>query len=295
MSDITETLAEICSLAEQLQEQDLWWHFRKSPPAALKEVRDCEYRLQMKLPKELKECLQMSNGIEICFDYPHSVLSLYSLEAICRMTDDPKKERIYFGHAGYEMYFHRTTGKILIEHERYQYDETEDFHTEVLQTVLLKMQNALMQIMRRDALLACQQQNPYRKYYDQLLSIYQQDQSVVTFCPPATEHEIVEWEKKNNAVLPQAYKDWLMLSNGSQFGHKHLLSLEQIETYRSSPVYRDGVEYLTLVLLTGCFDHLMCNSQTGEMCILTEDFEWEELWSFDGEVFEEEIEYILNP
>ncbi len=246
MSDITETLAEICNLAELLQEQDLWWHFRKSPPAALKEIRDCEYQSQIKLPKELKECLRISNGIEIRYDYPYSVLTLYSLEAICRMADDPKKECIYFGNAGYEMYFHRTTGKILIEHKRYQYDETEDFHTEILQTVLLKMKNALMQVMRRDQLIANQQQNPYRKYYDQLLSIHQQDQNIVTFCPPATEIEIAEWEMKHNAVLPRAYKDWLMLSNGSQFGHKNLLSLEQIETYRSSPVYKSDRSHVVL-------------------------------------------------
>lgn len=46
---------------------------------------------------------------------------------------------------------------------------------------------------------------------------------------PKTLEEIQAWEEENQVTLPKGYKDWLMLSNGTdEIQGTHLLALEQI-------------------------------------------------------------------
>ncbi len=52
------------------------------------------------------------------------------------------------------------------------------------------------------------------------------------------------------------------------------------------------MEYIYLVGLTGCFDYLMFNVQTGEYVILTEDFELEEAAGFEDDVFLDAFEFM---
>jgi hypothetical protein len=45
------------------------------------------------------------------------------------------------------------------------------------------------------------------------------------FNPPATEDEILNWERTNGITIPESYKEWLRFSNGSQiFGYTARLS-----------------------------------------------------------------------
>lgn len=47
--------------------------------------------------------------------------------------------------------------------------------------------------------------------------------------PPATKEDIVAWENKNNAKLPEGYKNWLLLSNGLDVNHNgEIAGLEEI-------------------------------------------------------------------
>lgn len=48
---------------------------------------------------------------------------------------------------------------------------------------------------------------------------------VMRFFPPATDEEISDFEKKNDILIPESYKEWLRFSNGGYlfgFGGPHL-------------------------------------------------------------------------
>lgn len=50
--------------------------------------------------------------------------------------------------------------------------------------------------------------------------------------PPLTNHEIADWEERNQVTLPESYKQWLLLCNGfDDIGNSRLYDLEGICKY----------------------------------------------------------------
>lgn len=78
-------------------------------------------------------------------------------------------------------------------------------------------------------------ENPMYEIY----KLYSETEDEKMF-PPATTEQIENWEHINNAVLPEEYKEWLLLSDGlvSHFFGGKLFSLDKIIPYP----YPDALE-----------------------------------------------------
>ncbi len=53
------------------------------------------------------------------------------------------------------------------------------------------------------------------------------------FSEPASEDEIIKWERENKISIPESYKEWLVFSNGSYIvnGTAHFLSLKMFDAH----------------------------------------------------------------
>ena len=185
------------------------------------------------------------------------------------------------------IYYDVFTRELFLEQQRYQYTPIRDFAAEILDPVIryleqeLKMQPVYRQRMDEN------RQNPLTPMFDKLLKFAGNGDVPamgIQLEPPASEEEIVRWEQENGMQLPAEYRNWIKLSNGSDFHYRFILSLERLrKAYSLDPI--DGTEYVILAGISGCFDYLVFNSKTGEYKILTEDFDLEEAAGFEEEVF----------
>ncbi len=297
---------EICRLSDALAQQDAQWTAETAPPVSECEIAAFEQANDVVLPEEYKVCLCCSNGFKVGFSSRTGDVHFYSLQQIQRAKErtiqfatsqaeiDRKLSHLSIGWHNHRMlYFDVSHGTLLIEKVRYQYEAVTDLYGELLQGTVEHLARSLQLILAGKALLAQRADNPYRKYYDRLSALKAGYGADISFCPPVSDAEIRRWEQEQGVVLPDRYKQWLRLSNGSTFGNTELYSLDRIARYRADEI-RDssGQVYLCFAAISGCFDYLMFHPETGAVRMLTEDFEWRDDISMEELLFERPMEYI---
>lgn len=282
------------------------WYYKTNEPLSCDDIKKWRKTCGIKLPEEYIACLTVTNGFTV--DYC-STVGYFHIEPfhperpVERCFSDSQlssyKRKVPFKAAfgwinHHCLYYDAFSGELFMEHERYHFTPIKDFAAEVLDPVIEHLETKLKNEAVYQKLLEKSKDNPLRPMYDELLGFAgdgELPRMNILLDPPAAEEEIIKWEEANGMRLPEEYRNWLMISNGSYFENKFILSLDQLRKgYKLDPI--DGVEYVIIVGLTGSFDYLVFNSQTGEYAVFTEDYELEEAAGFEEEVFEDAFEYL---
>ncbi len=303
---VTEKLRHIITLSRELHDNARWWYLKAGEPLTRDEIKAWSRREGVKMPEAYIACLTVANGF--CVDYA-STVGYFDIEQLRvgysvkdsfspdyqRMIAQRKPVKKCFGFINHKcLYYDLFSGEIFIEHKRYEYTPVRDFAVEILDPVIVYLETELRRQPEYARLLAESADNPMRALYDELMK-YAGDGELpemnIVVQPPAPEEEIVRWERENGMALPQEYRDWLKLSNGTCFANKTIVSLDGLRKELSlDPI--DGVEYVIIAGISGSFDYLVFNSQTGDYAVLTEDFELEETAGFEAEIFEDGFEFL---
>lgn len=288
MSRITETLQRIVGLSKELSEKADRWYCDCHEPASRLDISKHEYEQDIILPDAFKECLTVSNGFMVDFCGQVGYLKLNGLKNTGAAIIDgerhiPDKQCIGWLR-GRCLYYDHHNGDFFIENERYKYDLITDFCQEVLDPAEAYLRKQLERSARKYELLDKQKDNPFREQYDELVSFNKEDTNVYLY-PPASQEEISRWEQEHGITLPQEYKDWLLLSDGTFFNGFDVYSLDTLSEHLDETEEYEGDTYIFLASLTGCCDFFMGNVKTGAAMVLTEEFDWE-----DGE--DTLIEYL---
>lgn len=305
---IIDSLQRVIEKSRVIHEKADWWYYKTNAPLSRSEIRKWCRKTGVVLPEAYITCLTVSNGFTVDFA---SVVGWFHLEPFDpdRMLDrffTAERKRMFekgipfkscFGWMSHHcIYFDVFTGELFLEQERYHYTPITDFVSEILEPVIRHLEIETERAVRGKQLLLESRNNPMRPLYDELLK-FVGDGALpnlnIMLQPPASEAEICRWEQENGIRLPCEYRDWLKLSNGSSFQYKFILRLEHLRKAYPSE-FIDGVEYMYLAGISGSFDYLMLNTQTGEYCILTENFELEEAVGFEEEIFEDAFEFLAE-
>lgn len=290
MSAVTETFSHIIELSKQLHDKADWWFYEINAPVSRGEISEHEYENDIVLPEAFRECLTVSNGFMTDHCGTTGYFKLYGLSeagpAVINGERHISKRQCIGWKRGQCLYYDHTNGDFFIERERYKYDLINDFCQEVLIPVEEYLKKQLAASERKYELLEKQKDNPYREYYDIVVS-FMKEGNEATIDPPASEEEIAEWEKENNIVLPENYKSWLLLANGMFFDGWDLYSLDAVaENAATWYEEYEGEKYIFLASLTGCCDFLIGGVTTGKALELSEEYEIS-----DGE---DSLEYNLD-
>lgn len=103
------------------------------------------------------------------------------------------------------------------------------------------------------------------------------------FNPPATEEQILNWERTNEITIPESYKEWLRFSDGSEIGGftARLLGVKQMVVN-----YKLISEDMVIIgHWGGCGDSICFSKNTGKFVILYDSWN-EEFDSFKGVILE---------
>ncbi len=303
---IKEKMSRIIELSEEIQKKARWWYCAAGKPVSREKLEEWKKKYNISLPSEYIDILTVANGFTV--DYS-STVGYFRIESFDTERDleqcftvnqlNMLKKKIpfksCFGWINHHcLYFDVFSGQVFIEYERCKYQPVKDLAEEVLEPVIKHLEKELANSEKYRLLLEESMNNPLRPMYDRLLEFAGDGplpKMNIVLEPPADEEALCRWEAENGMKLPQEYRNWVKISNGSEFGHKFILSLDALRKgYKLDPI--DGVEYVILAGLTGCFDYLVFNSQTGEYAVYTEDFELEESAGFEEEIFEDAFEYM---
>lgn len=293
MSRLTETFLRIIELSKTLVEKADWWYCKCNEPVSLQEIDNHCSEKNVDIPDCIKELFSVSNGFTVDFCSTVGYFHMYpfvncSPEGTGSSAYIPKQKTV--GWVNHQcLYVDMKTGELTIEHERYHYTPVKDFCSEILEPVedFLKKQLELSE--RKAELLENQRNNPFREYYDKLVS-FNKDKTNVTIYPPVTEDEISAYEQKYSIKLPEDYRNWILLSNGTSFNGFNVTKLENISYFLDKTYEYENENYIYLVSLTGCCDYLMGGLKSGRAMVLTEEYEWE-----DGEeMFEEYLKDAIE-
>ena len=196
--------------------------------------------------------------------------------------------------APYGIYYNPYTGETYLEKERSKYTPIEDFEKEVLDEAICYLEKMVMRFERKDQLLAENINNPMREMYDSVVELIEKEgepnYSTIVY-EPLTQNEIAHWEKEHNIILPQDYKDWLLLSNGLCFADKTIYGLEELDTDNTVIGPDDGKDYIMIASLSGYSDCLVFDPETSELLAIDDDGETEE-GDFVYHIFEGGFEYL---
>ncbi len=300
-------IEKIVELSKKLKDIENEWYYKINKPLTQGEIfRWCREN-NVFLPEEYVIFISMMNGF--CVDYSSATgyfnICKFDTTATTDLLYSRTKEQMAerderhiknckhcFGWLNHQcLYYNPYTAEIFIERKRYDYTPIEDFEKEILDCAIEYLEKQIELFSRKKQLLNKNLHNPLRPFYDKLLEYAETGRLNIHLKPPATEAEIADCEKKNNIKLPEEYRNWIKLSNGGEFEHKFILSLEQLCTaYGIEEI--DGVEYVILVGLTGCFDYLVFEKETGKYAVLTEEFAIEEASDFEDMVFNDAFEYM---
>ncbi|SHM69888.1 SMI1/KNR4 family protein [Ruminococcus flavefaciens] len=283
MSAVTEVFSRIIELSKQLHEKADWWFYEINEPVSRVEISKHEYENDIVLPEAFRECLTVSNGFMV--DHCSTVGYLELDKLTCARHVTSKRQCIGWIR-GCCLYYDHQNGDFFIERERYKYDLINDFCQEVLIPAEEYLKKQLSASERKYELLEKQKDNPYREYYDIVVSFMNKGNEA-NIDPPVSEEEIAEWEKTNNILLPESYKNWLLLANGMFFDGWDLYSLDEVAE-KADTWYEEyeGEKYVFLASLTGCCDFLIGSVTTGKALELSEEYEIS-----DGE---DSLEYNLD-
>lgn len=282
MSNITDALKHIIILGKQICEKDEWCHMKCAEPHTMAEILAHEAKLGIKIPDAVKEILTVSDEIYIdgCGLMHFYGLKNCSLQGTGEGAYIPKYLTIgsVIGAKGGSIYADLNTGILSVKVEPFVYEPVRDLCKDILEPYEKRLKKYLSALERKDELLEKQKDNPFREYYDTLVSYNKRESGSdsiyppVTIYPPASEEDISSWEKENNVVLPESYKNWVLLSNGTFFNGWDVYSLDDIDLEEMTEEY-DGEKYICLASLTGCCDFLLGGVETGKAVELSEDFE----------------------
>ena len=303
---ILEKFMRIIELSKEIQAKARWWYCETHEPLEYRDVKNWCKTYGIALPEEYIACLTITNGftVDYCSTTGYFHIEPFHPERPLERSFSGSQLSSYksrvpfkdaFGWLNHHcFYYDAFSGELFLEHERYHFTPIKDFAAEILDPVIKHLETELKNQPVYQKRLAESLNNPMRPLYDDLMK-YVGDGALparnIELAPPAAEEDIIKWENENGFMLPDEYRSWLMLSNGSFFGNKFILSLDQLQkAYKIDPI--DGVEYVIICGLTGCFDYLMFNTETGEYAILTEDFEVEEAAGFEDDVFLDAFEYF---
>ena len=282
MSRIKELLSEIISFSEELNKNAEWWFYEVNPPVLPEEISSHEQENNIVLPDAFRECLMVTNGFMVDFCNKTGYFNLFCLENTgCAVVDGKrydigKQQCIGWTNGDWCLYYDPENGDFFVERERYKYDLIKDFCGEILVPVRDYLKNEIKRASHKYELLEKQKDNPYLEFYDTLVSYNKNGKCPAQLKPPASEQEISDFEKKYNIKLPEDYRSWLLLSNGTFFDGLFIQSLDETASLLSETVEYEGEHYIYLASLTGCCDFLMCSIETGRPMVLTEDYEWED-------------------
>ena len=130
--------------------------------------------------------------------------------------------------------------------------------------------------------------------YDKLL-IYREEKdedfSRIEIYEPLSREEIAAWEKEKHTGLPEAYKNWLQLSNGASFGNKFIYPLEQVDTQALAIGPDNEKGYVVIADLSGASDILVFDPETTELFVLDDDGDISD-GDFEIDIFEDGFEYL---
>ena len=287
MSNLTDTLNRIIALGKQLCEKDKWCHMECTEPHTMDEILAHEAKLGIKIPDAVKEILTVSDELIIdgC-----GLLHLYGLKN-CSLQGTgngayiPKYLTIgsVIGVKGNSVYADLNTGVLSVKVDTSVYEPVGDFCNDILVPYENRLRKHIAALERKDELLEKQRNNPFREYYDTLVGYNESELGKgrryppVILYPPASEEEISAWEKENNIVLPESYKNWILISNGTYFNGWEVDSLDEVKNNLTDGTMKfDEGTYVLLASLTGCCDYLLGNIETGEALELSEEFDTED-------------------
>lgn len=291
-NEIVELFEQICRTAQQLSDNDPQWSFKQSPPLTPKKIRDFEYETGIVLPREYKVCLQYAGE----FWMTHYYLRFYDLDMIIRLKEyaDIKKENtIGFGCIDIKsLQFDHRTGQLYMNYTNVHDSKLEPLNfREVLSETLEYLQNKLKRLLDGKRLLQNQLDNEFRDLYDRLCALNTYDQTYFYHAPPVTEEEICEWEKKHSIHLPDDYREWLKLTNGSSGGSTELYSLDAITEWFEYSYDEDVRKLIVFGSIIGDGTDLVFDSENGD--IIVADHGGEEFYEDDlCSIIEEMITFL---
>lgn len=248
------------------------------------EILAHEAALGIKIPNALKEILTVSNELTIdgCGLMHFYRLENCSLHGTGEGAYIPKYLTIgsVIGVKGGSIYADLTTGIISVKADTSVYVPVGDFCNDILVPYENRLRKHLAALERKDELLEKQRDNPFREYYDTLVGYNEnafgkgKHYPPAILYPPASEEEISAWEQENNIVLPESYKNWILLSNGTGFNGWGVDSLDEVKNNLTDGTMEfDEGTYVLLASLTGGCDYLLGNIRTSEALELSEEYE----------------------
>ena len=296
---ICEKLKRIMELSKELHACNRWWYYDADAPLARQEILNwCKENGHL-LPEAYIACLTVAGRfvVDYCSTTGYFRVERFHLDWPLDQyfTADHKRQfekKIPFKECigwldHHCIYYDVFTRELFLEQQRYQYTPIRDFAAEILDPVIAYLEEQLTKQSVYRQLLEESKSNPLRPMYDQLLRFAGNGDVPamgIQLEPPVSEEEIVRWEQENGMQLPAEYRNWIRISNGSEFHYRFILSLERLRgAYRLEPI--DGTEYVILAGISGCCDYLVFNSQTGEYKVLTEDHDLRDAEGFAEEVF----------
>ena len=122
-----------------------------------------------------------------------------------------------------------------------------------------------------------------------------QTQGKMRFLAGATEEQIVSFETENNIILPEQYKEWLLLSDGGEFflpagvqmygvAHKPVIDINDDD--------RPNKEYVVIGALASG-DPILCQKEGAQICIynheagrIEEDEVYQNFYAFLSDLYE---------
>ncbi|WP_425806717.1 SMI1/KNR4 family protein [Desulfitobacterium sp. Sab5] len=103
------------------------------------------------------------------------------------------------------------------------------------------------------------------------------------FNPPATEEEILDWERTNVNAIPESYKEWLRFSNGSQI----LGITARLSSLKGMVVKNEFIpEDMVIIGHLGGSGEILCFSKTTGKIVRLFDRERDEFDSFKDIILE---------
>ena len=301
---------KIMDLSGRLKELDGKWYVKTNAPAVKEEIFKWTWENYAHMPEEYIHILTLTNGF--CVDYNSEVgyFTLYSFSADSDVNSlygrslEDMKERKYssyenckpsFGWINHKMlHYNPYTAEMFIEKERYKYEKIENFEKEILDEVIRYLETKVKRFEQKEELLKAADTNPFKEMYDKLL-IYREEKNEdfqrIEIYEPLSREEIAAWEKEKHTGLPEAYKNWLQLSNGASFGNKFIYPLEQVDTQALAigPDAEKG--YVVIADLSGCSDILVFDPETTELFVLDDDGDISD-GDFETDIFEDGFDYL---
>lgn len=289
MSDVKHTFERIIELSKQLHDCDKYWYCNVNEPSSRSDIIKKQMSTELLFPDDYITCMTVSNGFTVDFSSTTGYFHLYPVRNV-----NKNGKYSCFGWLSHRcLYFNPDTGEMFIEKQRYKYTPIMDFNAEILVPAEKYLSRQLELSKRRHELLDKQKDNPLRKYYDKFLE-YREMGVHITLYPPASEEEICRWEA-DNVKLPESFRNWLLLTNGSIMDYQNYYSLDRI--FRDKVCWSENEEenreFYYLATVDGCGTTILLDPENGVMSEF--DHDHKDPWTVIDDLsdyFEEEFEWI---